>query len=66
MEMPTSQKAQMQIRGTPASRGIAFGRISFLKRHADFVLLEEKTIFPNKGQDGFYMAKLEKQQDSLL
>ena len=24
----------MQIRGTPASRGIAFGRISFLKRHA--------------------------------
>lgn len=34
MEMPTSQKAKLQIRGTPASRGIAFGRISFLKRHA--------------------------------
>ena len=33
---------------------------SFLKRHTDFVLLEEKTIFPSRGQDGFYMAKLEK------
>ena len=32
--MPTSQKAKLQIRGTPASRGIAFGRITFLKRHA--------------------------------
>lgn len=33
---------------------------TFLKRHTDFVLLEEKTIFPGEGQDGFYMAKLEK------
>lgn len=39
---------------------------SFLKKHRDFALLEEKTIFPSRGQDGFYMAKLEKRQDSLL
>ncbi len=30
----------------------------FLLEHSNFELLEEKTIFPDEKQDGFYMAKL--------
>lgn len=30
----------------------------FLKAHKEFSLVEEKTIFSNSTQDGFYMAKL--------
>ena len=30
----------------------------FLKAHEEFSLVEEKTIFSNSTQDGFYMAKL--------
>ena len=30
----------------------------FLKAHKEFSLVEEKTIFSNATQDGFYMAKL--------
>lgn len=34
---------------------------SFLTRHKDFKLIEERTIFPYEyNSDGFYMAKLEK------
>lgn len=34
---------------------------AFLKRHENFTLLEEKTIFPYEFEsDGFYMAKLKK------
>ena len=34
---------------------------AFLQRHKNFVLLEEKTIFPFEYEsDGFYMAKLQK------
>ncbi len=30
----------------------------FLSEHINFELVEEKTLFPNEKQDGFYMAKL--------
>jgi 16S rRNA (cytosine967-C5)-methyltransferase len=34
---------------------------TFLKNHDDFILVEEKTIFPfETNHDGFYIAKLEK------
>ncbi len=32
---------------------------SFLKTHPNFVLLEEKTLFPSEFNDGFYMAKIQ-------
>ena len=32
----------------------------FLNRNKNFELLEEKTILPNEGYDGFYMAKIKK------
>lgn len=32
----------------------------FLKNNNDFLLLEEKTILPSSGFDGFYMARMEK------
>ena len=32
----------------------------FLKEHLDYALIEEKTIFSNCQQDGFYMAKLQR------
>lgn len=34
--------------------------LGFLKDHEDFELVQEKTIYPSAGQDGFYMAKLVK------
>ncbi len=34
---------------------------SFIEKHPDFIVLEEKTIFPNQYHtDGFYMAKLKR------
>ena len=30
----------------------------FLKTHEEFSLVDEKTIFSDTRQDGFYMAKL--------
>lgn len=36
---------------------------AFLKEHADFMLVEERTIFPFEAHsDGFYMAKLQRKQ----
>ena len=33
----------------------------FLKEHEDFILLEERTIFPFEyNSDGFYMAKMQR------
>lgn len=32
---------------------------SFLKTHPNFVLIEEKTLFPSEFNDGFYMAKIQ-------
>ena len=33
----------------------------FLENHPkDFDLLEEKQIWPSEGQDGFYMARIQK------
>ena len=33
----------------------------FLKKHDDYILIEEQTIFPDQyGSDGFYMAKLKR------
>lgn len=35
----------------------------FLEKHVDYVLLEEKTIFPfDNGGDGFFMAKLQRKR----
>lgn len=39
---------------------------TFLRDHEDFALCAEKTIFPDRGMDGFYMAKLVKRGKSLL
>lgn len=33
--------------------------LAFLKNHPNFTLLEEKTLFPSKFNDGFYMAKIQ-------
>lgn len=39
---------------------------TFLKEHSEFVLVEERPIFPHEyGCDGFYMAKLEKMKENL-
>jgi 16S rRNA (cytosine967-C5)-methyltransferase len=32
----------------------------FLKEHANFKLIREKTILPSEGYDGFYMALIKK------
>jgi 16S rRNA (cytosine967-C5)-methyltransferase len=33
---------------------------AFLKSHPNFELLEERSIFPSEGFDGFYMARLKR------
>lgn len=40
---------------------------SFLKKHPEYELLNEKTIFPHDGMyDGFYMASLRKNQSCMI
>ncbi len=40
---------------------------SFLKKHPEFTLLNEKTIFPHEGMyDGFYMASLRKNESCMI
>lgn len=40
---------------------------SFLKKHPEYELLNEKTIFPHDGiYDGFYMASLRKNQSCMI
>lgn len=40
---------------------------SFLKKHSEYTLINEKTIFPHDGMyDGFYMASLRKNQSCMI
>ena len=37
---------------------------AFLENNPDFELLDEKTVYPSAGGDGFYMAKLKRKENS--
>jgi 16S rRNA (cytosine967-C5)-methyltransferase len=38
---------------------------AFLKKNDTFTFLEERTIYPSEGYDGFYMCKLKKDHDKI-
>lgn len=38
--------------------------VAFLENNPDFELLNEKTVYPSAGGDGFYMAKLRRKENS--
>ena len=39
---------------------------AFLKRHSEFELIEEKTIFPDEIHDGFYAACMVKKERDMI
>ncbi|WP_405366847.1 RsmB/NOP family class I SAM-dependent RNA methyltransferase [Ruminobacter sp.] len=39
---------------------------TFLKKHSDFVLDEQKTVYPSEGGDGFFMARMRRLTENEL
>lgn len=40
--------------------------LRFMEQHPEFELLEEETLFPREGSDGFYFAKLRRNKKDMI